>query len=71
MKIIQGDEDADDPKEADEPPAVDDDLTFNIQDQKMIEKGDSQDGDDKAGGYQRTVCAADDGDDERNKDEYR
>jgi hypothetical protein len=30
MKIIQCDENADDPEEADEPPAVDDDLTLDI-----------------------------------------
>ena len=71
MKIIQGDKDADDPKKADEPPAVDDDLTFDVQDQKMIEKGGGEDGNDKAAGYQRTVRTADDGDDERNEDEYR
>ena len=71
MKIVQCDENADGSKETDEPPAVDDDLTLDIQDQKMIEKGDGQDTDGKARGYQRTVCMADDGDDEGYEDEQR
>ena len=71
MKMVQGDQDAHGAEEADEPPAVDNGFSFDIQDEEMIEKGGCQDAGHKARGHQRAICRAYDGKDEGDEDENR
>ena len=71
MKIIQYNKNTYGAEEADEPPAVNDDLALDVEDQKMIEKGDGQNADDKANGYQRTMCMPDDSNDKGDEDKQR
>src|SRR5580698_5350290 len=71
MKMIQGDQDADGPQQANEPPAVDDRFSLDIQDQEMVKENKSKKADHKTSGRHRTVCRSDHGYNKRDEDKNR
>jgi len=71
VKIIQGNKGDDYAEEADEPPAIDDALAFDEQDEEIIEGGDGKQSDHEAGSGQPAISRGDGHNGKRGKKQDR